>query len=120
MRIFVALLVLVLSVTLLSGTATAEKKSSPFKELCLKAMGLSRKTVEKGVSTVGRGIKKSADIVIEEVKDVGKLATGDASKAKDVLVKPVEGAAEVVGETTYGVINAPIEAGREIAEGDIK
>ena len=117
MRFFVILLVLVLTFSLTTGTAMA---GSPFKELCLKMMGLTKKTVEKEVNVIGRGIKKGADIVVEEVKDIGSLATGDASKTKDVLVKPITGTTEMVGETTYGVINVPIEAAQEVAEEDIK
>ena len=120
MRVFVIFLVLVLTLSLTMGVAMAEKKGSPFKRLVLKMFGYTTKTVEKEVTTVGKGIKKSADVVVEEIKDIGELATGDVSKTKDVLVKPVEGAAEVAGETTYGVINAPIEAGKEIAEEDVK
>jgi len=95
-----------------------EKKASPFQEMVLKLMGMSQKTVEKEVNAVGRGIKKGADVVVEEAKDLGKLATGDKSKAKDVLVKPVMGATEAVGKTTHDVINAPIEAGEETYKGE--
>ena len=102
MRIFVALLILALSITLMTGTA--EAKESPFVKLMSKVFGFTTKTVEKEVNVVGEGVKKSTDIVVEEVKDVGCLVTGDGSKAKDVLVKPVTGTAEVAGETTYGVI----------------
>lgn len=119
-RFLVMPLVAVLVFALSTGVAMAEKKSSPFKELVLKLFGYTTKTVEKEVDTVGKGIKKGADIVVEEVKDVGSLATGDVSKAKDVLVKPVKGVAEVAGETAYGVVTAPIEAGKEVAEEDIK
>lgn len=119
-RFFVIPLVLMLTLSLTSGVAMAEKKGSPFKELVLKMFGYTSKTVEKEVNTVGRGIKKSTDVVVEEVKDVGKLATGDASKAKDVLVKPVTGATEAAGETAYGVLNAPIEAGKEVKGEDVK
>ena len=112
--LLVVILAIMLSVGLLAGEACAEKKGSPFRDLCMRMFGYAKKTVEKEVNVVGRGIKKGADVVVEEVEDVGRLATGDSSKAKDVLVKPVEGTAEMVGETTYGVINAPIEAGQEI------
>lgn len=120
MRFFATLLVFVLIFSLTTNAVAAEKKGSPFKKMVLKMMGMAKKTVEKEVSAVGRGIKKGADVVVEEVKDVGKLATGDMSKAKDVLVKPVTGTTEMVGKTAYDVINAPIEAGKEVAEEDIK
>ena len=120
MRIFVVLLVLALAISLTADTAMAEKKRGPFAEACLKMMGLSKKTIEKEVNTVGYGIKKGTDVVVEEVKDVGKLATGDASKTKDILVKPVTGATKVAGETAYGVINAPIEATQEVYGEDVK
>jgi predicted component of type VI protein secretion system len=113
MRMFVMLLVMTLTLSLCAGTAMA---GSPFKEMVLKVLGHTSKTVEKEVNTVGKGVKKTADIVVEEVKDTGKLVTGDGSKVKDVLVKPVQGAAEVTGETAYGVINAPIEAGKKDSE----
>ena len=46
MRFFVALLILVVTISLAAGTAMA---GSPFKRLCLKAMGFTSKTVEKVV-----------------------------------------------------------------------
>ena len=112
MRIFITSIILILSVMLIAGAA--EAKESPFIKMMSRVFGHTAKTVEKEVNVVGTGVKKTADIVVEEVKDVGKLATGDGSKAKDVLVKPITGTTEVVGETTYGVINAPIEAAEEM------
>ena len=117
MKFFVVLLVLVLTFSLSMSAAIA---GSPFAELCLKVMGASKKTVEKEINTVGRAIKGTADVIVEEGKDVGALLKGDGSKAKDVLVKPVKGATAVAGEAAYGVLNAPIEAGKEIAEEDVK
>ena len=115
-RFFVVLLALALIFSLTADAIAAEKKGSPFKKLILGMMGMTKKTVEKEVNAVGKGVKKGADVVVEEVKDVGALATGDGSKVKDVLVKPVKGTADMAGETAYDVINAPIEAGRETAE----
>ena len=57
-RFLVMPLVLVLVFVLSTGVAMAEKKSSPFKELVFKAFGFTKKTVEKEVDTVGKGIKK--------------------------------------------------------------
>ena len=119
-RPLVLLLVAILIFSLAINAEAADKKGSPFKRLCLKAMGLSKKTVEKEVNAIGRGIKKGADVVVQEGKDIGMLVTGDGSKAKDILVNPVKGTTEMVGETTYDVINAPIEAGKEVSGCDIK
>ena len=116
MRFFVVMLILMLAISLTTGTAMA---GSPFKELCLKAMGLAGKTVEKEVNVVGYTIKKTTDVVVEEVKDVGKLATGKGS-VKDTLEKPVRGATAVAGEAAYGVLNAPIEAGQETFGEEVK
>ena len=116
MRFFVIMLTLMLTLSFLVGTAMA---GSPFKRLCLKAMGMTTKTVEKEVNVIGKGIKKTTDVVIEEVKDVGKAATGKGS-VEDVLVKPVRGATAVAGEAAYGVLNAPIEAAQEVTEEDVK
>ena len=115
MKLFVLMLVAILALSLTTGVAMAEKKKgSPFKRAVLKMMGLAGKTVEKEVKAIGKGVKKTADVVVEEVKDVGKLATGDTSKVKDVLVKPVTGITEAVGETAHDVIVAPIEAAEEV------
>ena len=114
-RLVAASLVLALILSVATTVMAEDKPGSPFKDLCLKLMGMSKKTVEKEVNAVGRGIKKGANVVVEEVKDVGKLATGDTSKAKDILVKPVMGTTEAVGETAHDVINAPIEAGKEVS-----
>jgi len=120
MRLLVVMLALALALSFATSAAAEDKEGSPFKELVLKVMGVSKKTVEKEVNAVGRGIKKGADVVVEEAKDIGKLATGDVSKTKDVLVKPVTGTAEMVGETAHDVINAPIEAGKEVTKEETK
>ena len=118
-RYAVAILVFAL-VFSLAANAAAEGKKSPFVQAMLKMMGMSKKTVEKEVTAVGRGVKKGADVVVEEVKDVGKLAAGDDSKAKDILVKPVKGTTEMVGQTAHDVIKAPIEAHQETYSDDVK
>ena len=120
MKFFVLMVVMILTFSLTTGVAMAEKKGSPFKDLILRMFGYTKKTVEKEVTAIGEGIKKGADVVMEEVKDVGELVTGDTSKVKDVLVKPVTGTTEMVGETAHDVIVAPIEAGKEVAEEEIK
>ena len=83
-RLVAASLVLALILSVATTVMAEDKPGSPFKDFCLKLMGMSKKTVEKEVNAVGRGIKKGADVVVEEVKDVVKLATGDTSKAKDI------------------------------------
>ena len=50
MRFFIAMLILVLAISLTTGTAMA---GSPFKELCLKAMGITTKTVARFSSPDG-------------------------------------------------------------------
>ncbi len=120
MRGAVLILIAAVTLALVCGVACAEEKGSPFKELVLKIMGYGKKTVdagkrtvEKEVNAVGKGIKKGGDVVVEEAKDVGKLATGDMSKAKDILVKPVKGTTDMVGETAYEAIKAPADATKE-------
>ena len=121
MRIFIAVVAFAIALSFaMSAAEAAEKKGSPFVDLCHKVMGFSKKTVEKEVNTVGKGIKKTTDIVVQEGKDVGALMKGDGSKAKDILVKPVTGAVETVGETGHGVISAPLEAGKEVSEEGVK
>ena len=114
MRFIILALVVILTISLATGAMAEEKVKSPFKRVFLKMIGLAGKTVEKEVKAVGKGIKKTADVVVEEVKDVGELATGDTSKVKDVLVKPIIGTTEVVGETAHDIIVAPIEAAEEV------
>lgn len=121
MKLFVLSMVVILTLSLATSAMAEEKEiRSPFKRLILKAMGLAGKTVEKEVKAVGKGVKKAADVVVEEVGGVGELVTGDTSKVKDVLVKPVTGTAEAVGETAHDVITAPIEAAEEVSQEEIK
>ena len=121
MRIFIAVVAFAIALSFAMSVAeAAEKKSSPFKNLVYKIFGFSKKTVQKEINAVGTGIKKGADVVVQEGKDVGALMKGDKSKAKDILVKPIKGAVEMVGETGHGVISAPLEAGKEVSEEDIK
>lgn len=115
MRFFTLFLILIMVFSVsVCAEAKEVKSSSPFKSMVLKMFGYTTKTVEKEVNAVGRGIKKGADVVVEEVKDIGGLATGDVSKTKDVLVKPVKGVTETAGETAYDVLNAPIESAEEM------
>ena len=119
-KFFVALLVFAVSFSLSAGLAIAEDTGSPFTDAVMKMFGFTSKTTEKGVNAVGTGIKKSTDVVIEHVKDTGDLVTGDISKTDDVLIKPIKAATTAVGEAAYGVLNAPLEAGQEVSEEDIK
>ena len=119
-KIFVALLVFAVSFSLSAGLAIAEDIGSPFTDAVRKMFGFTSKTTEKGVNAVGTGIKKSTDVVIQHGKDTGDLVTGDTSKVGDVLIKPVKAATTAVGEAAYGVLNAPIEAGQEVSEEDVK
>ena len=115
MRFAVIVLAVILSLTLVVGVSMAEEQQgNRFINAIKRFFGATGKTVENEVNAVGKGVKGTADVVTEEVKDVGALATGDGSKAKDVLVKPVTGSAEVVGEAAHDVINAPIKAGQEV------
>ena len=119
-KVFVALLVFALSFSLLAGMAIAEDTGSPFTDAVKKMFGFTSKTTEKGVNAVGTGIKKSTDVVIQHGKDTGDLIKGDSSKTDDVLIKPVKAATTVAGEVAYGVLNAPLEAGQEVSEEDVK
>jgi len=115
MRFGVIVLVVIMSFSLAIGAAVAEEEEgNRFINAIKRFFGATGKTVEKEVNAVGMGIKGTADVVVEEVKDVGELATGDGSKVKDIVVKPVTGTTEVVGQTAHDVINAPIEAGQEV------
>ncbi len=115
-KFFAVLLVSVLAFSFSISTARAEasdKPGSPFKDAIMKMFGYTAKTTEKTVNAVGGGVKKSADIVGREVQDVGEVAAGEGGKIKDVLVNPIMGTTEAVGETVHGVVTAPIEAGKE-------
>ncbi|MDP3789678.1 MAG: hypothetical protein Q8R48_04675 [Candidatus Omnitrophota bacterium] len=115
-KIFVVLLVSVLAFSFSMSTARAEaseKPGSPFKDAVMKMFGYTAKTTEKTVNAVGSGVKKSADMVGQEVQDVGEAATGQGDKVKDVIVNPITKSTEAVGETVHGVLTAPIEAGKE-------
>lgn len=115
-KLLVMLLVSVLAISfsMTAKAETADKPSSPFKEAIMKMFGYGAKTTEKAVNAVGAGIKKTGDMVVDEAKDLGEVVTGEGSKVKDVLVNPVTKSAEAAGEAAYGVVNAPIEAGKEV------
>ncbi len=117
-RILVIVLAAAIVMSLTVGAALAEEQDgNRFMNAVKRFFGATGKTVEKEVNAVGMGVKGTTDVVTEEVKDVGALATGDGSKAKDIVVKPIMGTTEVVGETAHDVINAPIEAGQEVYGG---
>jgi hypothetical protein len=113
-KLLVLLFAFILVFSFTIGSATAEAKESPFKRLVTKAFPFLAKTTGKSVNAVGGGVKKSADVVTQEVKDVGAVATGKGSKVKDVLVNPVTGTADAVGGTVHGVVTAPIDAAKEV------
>ena len=116
-KFFVLFVACTLVLSFSISTARAEDKAgSPFKDAIMKMFGYGAKTTEKTVNAVGTGVKKTGDMVGQEVKDLGDVATGKGEKVKDVVVNPVTKSTEAVGGTAYGVLNAPIEAGREISE----
>lgn len=115
-KLFAVLLVSVLAFSFSISTASAaasEKPGSPFKDAVMKMFGFTAKTTENTVNAVGSGVKKTTDMVGQEVQDTGEVVTGKGSKVKDVLVNPVTKTTEAVGETVHGVVTAPIEAGKE-------
>ena len=115
-KFFVVLLVSALAFSFSISTARAEASDtpgSPFKDAIMKMFGYTAKTTEKTVNAVGGGVKKSADMVGQEVQDVGEVATGKSGKVKDIIVNPITKSTEVVGETVHGIVTAPIEAGKE-------
>ena len=118
-KFFIVLLVSVLAISFSMTTKAeaADKSGSPFKDAIMKMFGYGAKTTEKTVNAVGTGVKKTGDMVGQEAKDLGEVATGKGSKVKDVIVNPVTKSTEAVGGTAYGVLNAPIEAGKEVSEG---
>ena len=114
-KLLVLLFAFILTFSLSIGSAMAETKESPFKKLVMKMFGYTSKTTEKTVNAVGGGVKKTGDMVGQEAKDVGAVATGKGAKVKDVVVNPVLKSTEVVGETVHGVVTAPIDAAKEVS-----
>ncbi|MFH0840112.1 MAG: hypothetical protein V1883_03755 [Candidatus Omnitrophota bacterium] len=115
-KFFVVLLVSVMAVSfsMVTKAEAADKPGSPFADAVMKMFGYGAKTTEKTVNAVGTGVKKTGDMVGQEARDLGDVATGKGSKVKDVIVNPVTKSTEAVGGTAYGVVNAPIEAGKEV------
>ncbi|MBU4377074.1 MAG: hypothetical protein KKD29_06335 [Candidatus Omnitrophica bacterium] len=111
-KFFVVLLVSVLAISF--SMVTKAEAGSPFADAVMKMFGYGAKTTEKTVNAVGTGVKKTGDMVGQEAKDLGDVVTGKGSKVKDVIVNPVTKSTEAVGGTAYGVVNAPIEAGKEV------
>ncbi len=107
---------LAFSFSIITKAEASDKPGSPFKDAVMKMFGYGAKTTEKTVDAVSSGVKKSADMVGQEVKDIGEVATGKGEKVKDVLVNPITKSAEAVGETVHGVLTAPIEAGKEVTK----
>ena len=69
-------------------------------------------TKESG-ETVVTAAKNTAGVVSQEAKDLAGVASGELGKVDDLLVEPIKGTAQTVGEAAKDTIMIPVEAAKE-------
>lgn len=69
--------------------------------------------IQGSVSTVAETGKRGTEIVTDEIKTVGQVATGDIDKTKDLVTEPLTGTAETVVKTAEETVNIPVDAAKE-------
>jgi len=55
---------------------------------------------------------KSTEVVANEVKTVGQVATGDVGKTKELVTEPLTGTAKTAYKTVENTGKAPVEAAK--------
>lgn len=69
--------------------------------------------LQGSVDTAADAGKRGTKVVVEEVKTVGQIVSGDVDKTKEAITEPLTGTAETVVKTVEAVGQVPVEAAKE-------
>ncbi|MBN2452896.1 MAG: hypothetical protein JXB40_01370 [Candidatus Omnitrophica bacterium] len=107
-------LAVALCLTLTTVSYGAEQcKESKVKTFWQKLFNYPANVTKDSVATVAETGKRSADVVANEVKTVGKVTSGSIEKTPDLVVEPVKGTAETVAKAVVETSQIPVEAAKK-------
>jgi len=115
-KIFIIAGIITLFVVALPAFSQEHEQSTfagKFKTFWKKLFNYPLRFTEESVNVITDTGKKTVAVVAEEVKCAGDVASGGFSKTKDLVLKPLEGAANTVKYAVEGVIKTPIEAWKD-------
>lgn len=97
------------------GNAAADKEmaGSKAKKFGQKLFNYPANVAKQSVDVVADTGKKGTDIVVKETKTVGQVVTGDAEKAKDLVIEPIKGTAEGAADAVVDTAKIPVESAKD-------
>lgn len=118
MKKVVLFAIIILSFALIATTVMAEGKGSEsgkssFVEWLRGVFHYPVNVSDKTANVVADSTKKAADTTAKTVNTTTDVITGDVQNADKIIMTPAQGAADVIVDTTKGVVNAPIDAAKE-------
>ena len=96
------------AITAIAGAA--EEKAKSFWQ---KLFNYPANVTKESVNVVAETGKKGTETVVNEVKTVGQVTSGDVQKAQNLVTDPVKGTAETARTAIEGTANVPVTAAKE-------
>ena len=101
-------LIICCALTAIAGAAEEQAKS-----FWQKLFNYPANVTKESVNVIADTGKKGAETVVNEVKTVGQVTSGDTDKAKDLITEPVKGTVETARTAVEGTANVPVTAAKE-------
>lgn len=103
-------LALALCIALSSASYAAESRNGCSKSFWQKLFSYPANMTKESASVVAETGKMGANVVVNEMTAAGSVVSGNTDKAKDLVVEPVKGTAEMAGKAVEGSLKAPYAA----------
>jgi len=86
---------------------------SKFKSFWKKLFNYPANFTEETVDVIAGTGKRATGVVTTEVKRVGEVSSGELSKSKELVLEPLENAAETVKYAAEGIVKTPVKAAQD-------
>ena len=98
------------AVAFAAGEQTSGQKVKSFWQ---KLFNYPANVTKDSVNVIADTGKKGAETVVNEVKAVGQVTSGDMDKAQNLVVDHLKGTAETAKTAIEGTANVPVNAAKE-------
>ncbi len=119
MKKVIIVIAIILSFAFIASTAMCEngkpaegKKS--FTQWLRDVLHYPTKVTNKTSEVVADSAKKTVDTAAQTVDTTTNVLTGEVKEADKIIMTPAQGAADVITETTEGVVTAPVDAAKQL------
>ena len=106
-------IVLCFACTAMALAAESQSTGDKAKTFWQKLFNYPANVTRDSVNVVAETGKKGTAVVVNEVKTVGQVTSGDVNKTKDLVVDPLKGTADTAKTAIEGTANVPVEAANQ-------